>query len=244
MLKSDALYWWESFVSSKGSDVYETLTWEEFSTGFKVQFCPQAAVRQLEDEFMHLQQDNMTVRDYTAKFLEKSRFAEYHVATEARKVERYIFGLNSSIRGYVIVMKPETFTATVDAAETTERDRGRDVSNKNVGKRKWEGPPPVFKRPNFPRFDRRPPFKLGKKPCFKCNQIHQGECRPESRICYRCGKPGHVILNCPLSRFCSYCNSPNHLQSDCPQMKVRRSNMGGKWEYYRREKGDSKTSTT
>lgn len=44
MLKSDALYWWEVVASSKGSDVYETLAWEEFSTAFKVQFCPQADV--------------------------------------------------------------------------------------------------------------------------------------------------------------------------------------------------------
>lgn len=184
---------------------------------------------------MHLQQGSMTVWDYTTKFLEKSRFTEYYVATEARKVERYIFGLNFSIRGYVMAMKPETFTAAVDAVETTERDRGRDTSNKGLGKRKWEGPPSDYKRTTFPKFDSRSLVRFGERPCSKCKRVHQGDCKPEFRTCYKRGKPGHVIMNCPLNRFCSYCNSPHHLQSDCPQMKSRRDNLGGNNQRERKE---------
>ncbi|XP_022852772.1 uncharacterized protein LOC111374352 [Olea europaea var. sylvestris] len=33
-------------------------------------------------------------------------------------------------------------------------------------------------------------------PCPKCNKLHRGECLLGKNMCFRCGKPGHIALNC------------------------------------------------
>nr|KAJ0193770.1 hypothetical protein LSAT_V11C800429260 [Lactuca sativa] len=88
-------------------------------------------VKQLEEEFLRLEQGNMTVREYTTKFTEKARFAEFYISTEERRVARYIWGLRIAIREFVQIQKPGTFQFVVDAAE------GRE--HRALGKRKWDG---------------------------------------------------------------------------------------------------------
>ncbi|XP_022855735.1 uncharacterized protein LOC111376953 [Olea europaea var. sylvestris] len=34
-------------------------------------------------------------------------------------------------------------------------------------------------------------------PCPRCNKLHKDECSLEKNVCFRCGKPGHISLNCP-----------------------------------------------
>lgn len=68
-------------MSSKGSNIAKGMSWDEFVNVFKEQFCPKTAVQLLEEEFVRLEQGNMTVQEYTSKFLEKSRFAELYVST-------------------------------------------------------------------------------------------------------------------------------------------------------------------
>lgn len=123
MLKSEALSWWEIMSNLKGDEVVARMTWEEFKVLFNKKFCPRSAVKQLEEEFLRLEQGTMTVREYTTSFTEKARFAEHYVSTEERRAERYIWGLKASIREFVLTMNPTTFQAAVNAAEVREKKR-------------------------------------------------------------------------------------------------------------------------
>ncbi|KAI3748391.1 hypothetical protein L6452_11427 [Arctium lappa] len=149
MLKSEALSWWEVVCNLKGAEEVARMTWEEFKVLFNDKFCPRIAVKQLEEEFLRLEQGTMTVREYTTSFTEKARFVEYYVSTEERRAERYIGGLKASIREFVLAMEPTTFQAAVNAAEAREKEKNRQEAERGNIKRKWEGPSNETKKSKF-----------------------------------------------------------------------------------------------
>ena len=51
---------------------------------------------------------------YTTKFTEMARFAEHQVATKEWRIERYIWGLRSGIREFVLMMRPASFQSAVE----------------------------------------------------------------------------------------------------------------------------------
>ncbi|KAJ9536200.1 hypothetical protein OSB04_un000625 [Centaurea solstitialis] len=216
MLKSEALFWWEMEKDSRGP---ENMSWEDFRGIFIEKFCPKSEVKQLEEEFLRLEQGKMTVREYTTSFIQKARFAEHQVSTEERKIESYIWGLSASIREFVQTMKPRTFQEAVDAAGVREREKKRQEEERGNLKRKWED------HSKEPR-DTKPKSGLKKSDdevsiplCNKCNKRHPGECRYGSMTCYRCGKPGHTIRTCNETPTCFECGKSGHIRTNCPKLQ-------------------------
>ncbi|KAI3680700.1 hypothetical protein L6452_35474 [Arctium lappa] len=84
MLKDEAVMWWDVESGGQGSAIAKEMVWRDFVKVFKAQFCSLAAVKKLEEEFLGLEQKGMSVREYTTKFIEKSRFAGIYVPNEER----------------------------------------------------------------------------------------------------------------------------------------------------------------
>nr|GEY75502.1 zinc finger, CCHC-type, retrotransposon Gag domain protein [Tanacetum cinerariifolium] len=83
---------------------------------------------ELEEEFLKLQHNDMTVPKYTAKFNEKASFAKYQVATtEEREIKRYIWGLRAGIKGPVQQARPSTFQEAVELALMVEKENIRQL---------------------------------------------------------------------------------------------------------------------
>ncbi|XP_023756602.1 uncharacterized protein LOC111905162 [Lactuca sativa] len=125
ILKGEVIHWWGMVKEVRGCEVAKSMSLDEFLIIFKEMFCPRTTVKQLEEEFLRLEQGNMTVREYTTKFMEKSRFSEFYVSIEERRVERYIWGLRTAICEFVQIQKPGTFQSAVDAAEGRKREMNR-----------------------------------------------------------------------------------------------------------------------
>ena len=54
-------------------------------------------------------------------------------------------------------------------------------------------------------------------PCTRCGRKHLRECRVGMRICYKCGQPGHRIMECPSStKGCFDCGKMGHSIKDRP----------------------------
>ncbi|KAI3728644.1 hypothetical protein L6452_17283 [Arctium lappa] len=52
MLRDNAMFWWEAKTGGEGSKAARGMAWDTFVAKFKTQFCPLAAVKKLEEEFL------------------------------------------------------------------------------------------------------------------------------------------------------------------------------------------------
>jgi hypothetical protein len=134
-LTGEAEYWWMSkqamLILELGEDV--PITWERFKQEFNDRFFPQEQRQMRAREFLALTQGDMNVEQYSNKFIELSRYAPNLVPNEETKVERFLCGLQSKIRGRVICHGIKEYTKLVDLASIAERsvnDESADEARK------------------------------------------------------------------------------------------------------------------
>ncbi|KAJ9553214.1 hypothetical protein OSB04_017259 [Centaurea solstitialis] len=209
----------EDKTGGRATEAVRSLTWEEFVKKFKLQFCPMTTTKKMEEEFLQLEQGNSSVQEYTTRFIEKARFAGVYVPTEGRKVERFIWGLRGNLREFVLSKEPDTFQAAINAADTIEHEKNRQVTERMGEKRKWDGPATDPRKGRFPRTDSIGGPNPNVRPCGRCQKVHQGDCRFGPPTCFRCGQPGHLSQDCTTRKSCYKCGSPNHFRTECPQLK-------------------------
>ncbi|XP_011628886.1 uncharacterized protein LOC105421792 [Amborella trichopoda] len=147
-----------------------------------------------EVKFIELQQGNLSVEQYAAKFAELSRYAPHIINTEARKVNKFERGLRPDIRGRVISANLKTFSPLVELAMKIKRDceESRFEGNRKMG-------PAQFG--NLGRKTRPPPrksfkgrYNQGNK---KIRKTFTGGIRKNQRpTCPYCGKDNHYAVEC------------------------------------------------
>nr|GEX34916.1 hypothetical protein [Tanacetum cinerariifolium] len=153
-LRSEARSWWDMV-----KDTSVPTVWDHFKEMFRDKFCPIRMVMQLEEELLTFKQGSQTVQEYTARFVEMAKYAQHQVATEGRKMERFIRGLRTNIREIVSTKNLTTFQEAVGAAQEVEKEMGKHVEDRNTYsiKRIREG--------------------SASRTCTKCRKIHEGDCR-------------------------------------------------------------------
>ncbi|GKA42699.1 putative reverse transcriptase domain-containing protein [Tanacetum coccineum] len=176
--KSEALFWWDMIINVRGVIAIECMTWDEFKEITINKFCPEGELKQLEHEFLNLEQRDMSMREYTTHYNEKARFAKHHVQTEKRRIHRYIWNvpISNSKR------KWEGTSGGLkrhDSGMKNKEDRSGKLTCKKCN-RMHSGE-----------------CKAGSTECYKCGkQGHISRECPNSRPCYECGERGHMRLDC------------------------------------------------
>jgi hypothetical protein len=105
-LKGSALLLWKTLLPQLNMAV-EDLSWELFEERFRERYLSEEFIERQLNEFNTLRQGGRTVLEYEAHFMELLRYA-LHLNTEKLKVNRFVFGLNDSLRAKVRILMPQT----------------------------------------------------------------------------------------------------------------------------------------
>ncbi|KAL0541606.1 hypothetical protein IC582_021659 [Cucumis melo] len=213
MLTDRGTAWWETTERMLGGDVSQ-ITWQQFKESFYAKFFS-ASLRDAKwQEFLNLEQGDMTVEQYDAEFDMLSRFAPEMIATEAARVDKFVRGLRLDIQGLVRAFRPATHADALRLAvdlslqEKANSSKAAGRGSTSGQKRKAEQQPvPVPQRNfrsggEFRRFQQKP-FEAGeaargKSLCTTCGKHHLGRCLFGTRTCFKCRQEGHTADKCPL----------------------------------------------
>ncbi|XP_070057811.1 uncharacterized protein [Nicotiana tomentosiformis] len=95
-LEGRARNWWKSYLLGRPADS-PPMTWDRFTRIFLDRYILPSQREELRFQFEQLQQVQISVTDYEARFSELSRHALMILPTEAERVQRFVAGLHTSI---------------------------------------------------------------------------------------------------------------------------------------------------
>lgn len=195
MMKGEAKHWWNTIRDTLVGEYDEPPTWEAFLEVFRDYYFPPSVHEKKELEFLELEQGNMIVLQYKAKFMEVVCCAPHIVASDAMKARKFQWALRTNIRSQMSVLQLNNFMDVVETAciaqrETEEIYRTSDKSMKRTSieeTRVREDKTKVFKKRTLEE----------KETCQKCGKRHWGACYRDPGAYYKCGKVGHQMRDCP-----------------------------------------------
>ncbi|KAK1421015.1 hypothetical protein QVD17_23053 [Tagetes erecta] len=218
LLKGRSRDWWQVLKAQKGPKKINEMTWDEFKVIFLKQFCPQASVDKIAEEFLHMAQTTESVEEITGAFFDKLQFCPYMMLNERMKINRYHNMLKKDIREFINPSKCESLEEIINWAREREAELNRPTI---VGeKRKVEFCNIPSKKSKLGNSYKKTESRSGFRSCNVCGRNHPGECRYKQTFCFKCGKTSHVTQQCPSPiNVCYNCNRPGHYKSQCPQLQ-------------------------
>ncbi|KAL0549498.1 hypothetical protein IC582_013982 [Cucumis melo] len=193
------------------------ITWEQFKENFYAKFFSANVKHAKLQEFLNLEQSDMTVEQYDAEFDMLSRFAPKVVRDEATRTEKFVRGLRLDLQGIVRALRPATHAAALRIALDLSLQKRADASKaagrgSSLGqKRKVESQPALAPQRDlrtggvFQRHRQKlaaAGMTLRELPsCGRCGRVHGGRCLLESEVCFRCRQSGHTADACPRKPF-------------------------------------------
>ncbi|KAA0051865.1 gag-protease polyprotein [Cucumis melo var. makuwa] len=141
--------WWETAERMLGGDVSK-ITWEQFKENFYAKFFSVNVKHAKLQEFLNLEQGDMTVEQYDAEFDMLSHFAPDVVRDEAARTEKFVRGLKLDLQSIVRALRPATHADALRIAldlslhERVDSSKVVDRESAMGQKRKVESQPDVI----------------------------------------------------------------------------------------------------
>ncbi|GJZ08002.1 reverse transcriptase domain-containing protein [Tanacetum coccineum] len=228
------------------------MSWEDFKTLTREEFCLSNEMQKLETKLWNHAMVGVGYSAYTDRFHELARLVPNLVTPEGKKIERYVYGIASQIRGMVAATEPKTIQKAVQLAGTLTdealrnrsikknpenrgnvREPSKDRNGREDNKRTRTGN--VFATTTNPV---RGGYTGTTPKCTACCYHHSPE--TPCRMCFNYNRPGHfardyrvslrnvnpIAVRNLVARTYFECGSIDHIKSACPRIN-QTQRLGG-----------------
>ncbi|XP_040951282.1 uncharacterized protein [Gossypium hirsutum] len=193
LLHGEVYLWWESVVRHLPES---QITWDLFQKEFQKKYIGEMYIEDKKQEFLLLQQGDMSVIDYEREFSRLSRYASEFIPTEADSCKRFLRGLRDEIK--IEVVRPTgkrtgTTSSNPQPKRLKEFQSGWRSSFRSDRGGRSRGKQTMISTGSV----RGPSREIDIPDCQHCGKKHRGECWKLTRGCFRCGSTDHFIRDCP-----------------------------------------------
>uniref|UniRef100_F6GZX4 Bulb-type lectin domain-containing protein n=1 Tax=Vitis vinifera TaxID=29760 RepID=F6GZX4_VITVI len=197
MLDKETDHWWR--MTKRLLEDQGPITWRQFREAFYKKYFPDSVRWQKVGEFIRLEQRDMTVAQYEAKFTKLSRFSPQLIAIEEEKALKFQDGLKPYLKNKISILKLGVYSEVVDRALITEKDN-EELHQYREQQRKRNRSDGAHGNQAQRRSTSGRNQNKGKAAqnldgaCPTCGKKHGGRpCYRETGACFGCGKQGHLI---------------------------------------------------
>nr|CAN81227.1 hypothetical protein VITISV_038888 [Vitis vinifera] len=204
MLDKEANHWWR--MTKRLLEDQGPIVWSQFREAFYKKYFPDSVRQQKVGEFVRLEQRNLTVAQYEAKFTELSCFSPQLIATKEEKTLKFQDGLKPYLKNKTSILKLSIYLEVVDRALIAKKDNEelhqykeqQRKSNRNDGAHGNQ----ARKKPTPSRNQNKGKVTQNlDEICPTCGKKHGGRpCYREIRAWFGCGKQGHMVRDCPENK--------------------------------------------
>src|ERR1041385_4564682 len=210
-LEGAAGEWWENYAAMQPEG--HVVTWHQFRDAFRGYHILDEMMERKKEEFCNLTQGDRSIHEYMTEFNHLARYAQEEISTVARKQARFRKGLSPIIRHDHNLHEFVNFEDLVNRSFRAEygnevfeesRKHAREFTPSSSSapqkRRIWiptsAFPSQLFGRPSYmvpqPPPPNTNPNSYGSEPAIIAPT-------PDTRLCYKCGHPGHIARKCSLS---------------------------------------------
>ncbi|KAK5812986.1 uncharacterized protein LOC108468283 [Gossypium arboreum] len=129
LLQEEACLWWESVVRHLPEN---QITWDLFQKEFQKKYIREMYIEDKKQEFLTLQQGDMSVIDYKREFSRLSRYASEFIPTEVDSSKRFLRGLRDKIELQLVSQRITEMVDLIERAKMVEQVLGFNKKTQSV----------------------------------------------------------------------------------------------------------------